>query len=190
MSRTGAFTVKAQVMSADDLRRAIVRLAHEILERNGGAADVVLVGLHTRGVPLARRIARVIREAEGVEPPVGTLDITFYRDDLRLRDPRSIGPTEIPVDIGAKVVVLVDDVMYTGRSVRSALDAIMDFGRPRAVQLAVLVDRGHREVPLRPDFVGKNLPSSRVETVRVCLTETDGVDLVEIGEERGVRGSA
>ena len=184
MSRTGAFTPKAQVMTSLDLRRAIVRLAHEILERNGGAEDVVLVGLHTRGVPLARRIAAIIDDSEGIDPPVGTLDITFYRDDLRLRDPRSIGPTDIPIGIDGRVVVLVDDVMYTGRSARSALDAIMDFGRPRAVQLAVLVDRGHRELPLRPDFVGKNLPTARSETVRVCLAECDGGDdVVEIGEE-------
>jgi pyrimidine operon attenuation protein/uracil phosphoribosyltransferase len=182
MSRTGSFTRKAEVLSAADLRRAVVRLAHEILERNGGAADVVLVGLHTRGVPLAQRIASVIREAEGLAVPVGTLDITFYRDDLRLRDPSSIGPTDIPVDLVGRVVVLVDDVMFTGRSARSALDAIMDFGRPRAVQLAVLVDRGHRELPLRPDFVGKNLPTSRSEMVRVSLAETDGADCVEIGE--------
>ncbi len=183
MSRTGAFSAKAEVLSADDLRRAITRLAHEILERNGGGDDVVLVGLHTRGVPLARRIASVMAGAEGTEPAVGTLDITFYRDDLGLRDPRSIGPTEIPTDIDGRVIVLVDDVLFTGRSARAALDAVMDFGRPRAIQLAVLVDRGHRELPLRPDFVGKNLPTSRAETVRVRLRETDGEDLVEIGEE-------
>jgi pyrimidine operon attenuation protein/uracil phosphoribosyltransferase len=183
LNRNGAFTPKAQVMSSDDLRRATTRLAHEILERNGGAADVVLVGLHTRGVPLARRIAAVIAGAEGIEPPVGTLDITFYRDDLRLRDPRSIGPTEIPVDIAGRVVVLVDDVMYTGRSTRSALDAVMDFGRPRAIQLAVMVDRGHRELPLRPDFVGKNIPTGRDEVVRVRLHEVDGLeDGVDIGQ--------
>ena len=182
MSRIGAFTPKASIMSADDLRRAVVRLAHEILERNGGAEDVVLVGLHTRGVPLAGRIADAIDAAEGIRPPVGTLDITFYRDDLRFRDPRSIGPTEIPDDITGKVVVLVDDVMYTGRSTRSALDAVMDFGRPRAIQLAVLVDRGHRELPVRADFVGKNIPTSRGEVIRVRLREIDGEDLVEIGE--------
>jgi pyrimidine operon attenuation protein/uracil phosphoribosyltransferase len=179
----GVFTPKAQVMSADDLRRAITRLAHEILERNGGASDVVLVGLHTRGVPLARRIAAAIVAAEEVDVPVGTLDITFYRDDLRLRDPRSIGPTVIPVDITGRAVVLVDDVMYTGRSTRSALDAVMDFGRPRTIQLAVLIDRGHRELPLRPDFVGKNIPTASGEVIRVRLHEIDGEDLVEIGEE-------
>ena len=157
-------------------------MAHEILERNGGASDLVLVGLHTRGVPLAHRIAAIINDAEGHKPPVGTLDITFYRDDLRIRDPRSIGPTEIPVDITGSVVVLVDDVMYTGRSTRSALDAVMDFGRPRAIQLAVLVDRGHRELPVRADFVGKNIPTAHSEVIRVRVKEIDGEDLVEIGE--------
>jgi pyrimidine operon attenuation protein/uracil phosphoribosyltransferase len=166
--RTGVF-------DAADLRRALTRIAHEIVERNHGAEPVVLVGMYTRGVALARRLAEAIASFEGVTVPVGTLDVSFYRDDIRLRPVAPLGPTEVP-DVTGKVVVLVDDVLFTGRTARAALDALLELGRPRAVQLAVLVDRGHRELPLRADFVGKNLPSRTVEDVRVRLVEVDGGD--------------
>jgi pyrimidine operon attenuation protein/uracil phosphoribosyltransferase len=178
----GRFAFRARVFDADALRRATIRIAHEIVERNRGATDVVLVGLPRRGPEIARRIAEAIRSFEGVEVPVGTLDVTMHRDDLALRPVRPLGPTRLPTDIGDRVVVLVDDVLFTGRTVRAALDALGTFGRPRAVQLAVLVDRGHRELPIRADFVGKNLPTKRVEDVRVRLTDTDGVaeDAIEL----------
>jgi pyrimidine operon attenuation protein/uracil phosphoribosyltransferase len=166
--RTGVF-------DAADLRRALTRIAHEIVERNHGAEHVVLVGMWTRGVALARRIADAIASFEGVTVPVGTLDPCFYRDDIGLRPVAPLGPTEVP-DITGGIVVLVDDVLFTGRTARAALDALLELGRPRAVQLAVLVDRGHRELPLRADFVGKNLPSRAAEDVRVRLTEVDGGD--------------
>lgn len=177
------FTAKAVVVDADAIRRAVNRIAHEIVERNDGADGVVLVGLHTRGVPLAERIADAVAQVEGLRPPVGSVDIAFHRDDTA-RSPRlPTGPTEIPVTVDDAVVVLVDDVLFTGRSVRAAMDAVCDFGRPRAIQLAVLVDRGHRELPIRPDFVGKNLPSSTDEVVKVRLSGTDdGTDRVEIGD--------
>ena len=149
----------ASVFDAGDLRRAHTRIAHEIVERNHGADDLVLVGLYTRGLAIARRLAAAIEEFEDLEVPVGALDVAFYRDDIGLRTVTPVGATEIPVDISGRVVVLVDDVLYTGRTVRAALDALTELGRPRAVQLAVLVDRGHRELPIRPDFVGKNLPT-------------------------------
>jgi pyrimidine operon attenuation protein/uracil phosphoribosyltransferase len=164
--RTGVF-------DAADLRRALTRIAHEIVERNHGAEQVVLVGMYTRGVALARRLADAIASFESVTVPVGTLDVSFYRDDIGLRPVAPLGPTEVP-DVAGKVVVLVDDVLFTGRTVRAALDALLELGRPRAVQLAVLVDRGHRELPLRADFVGKNLPSRAAEDVRVRLEEVDG----------------
>jgi pyrimidine operon attenuation protein/uracil phosphoribosyltransferase len=167
--------LRTGVFDADDLRRAVTRIAHEIIERNHGAGDVVLVGLYTRGVALAHRLAAAIASFEGVTVPVGALDATFYRDDIGLRAIAPIGPTEVP-DIAAKVAVLVDDVLFTGRTVRAALDALLELGRPRAVQLAVLVDRGHRELPVRADFVGKNLPTGALEDVRVCLREVDGGD--------------
>jgi len=166
--RTGVF-------DAADLRRALTRIAHEIVERNHGADQVVLVGMYTRGVALARRLAGAITSFEGVAVPVGTLDVSFYRDDIRLRPVAPLGPPEVP-DVTGRVVVLVDDVLFTGRTARAALDALLELGRPRAVQLAVLVDRGHRELPLRADFVGKNLPSSSAEDVRVRLAEVDGGD--------------
>jgi pyrimidine operon attenuation protein/uracil phosphoribosyltransferase len=167
-------------MSADEIRRALTRMAHEIVERNAGVEDVVLIGMRTRGVPIARRLAERIREFEGRAVPVGELDVTLYRDDLFRRAPRPVGPTRIPVNVTDKRVVLVDDVLYTGRSVRAALDALVDLGRPRAVQLLVLIDRGHRELPIRPDYVGKNVPTARDETVEVHLVETDGCDEVLI----------
>src|SRR5215469_5599754 len=170
------------VLGRDEIRRALTRIGHEILERTDGARDVVLLGIPTRGVPLARRLAAQLAQTEGVNVPCGSLDITLYRDDLRLRPARALGRTEVPDSgIDGKVVVLVDDVLYSGRTVRAALDALGDIGRPRAVQLAVLVDRGHRELPIRPDYVGKNLPTSQREVVQVLLTETDGQDAVLLG---------
>jgi pyrimidine operon attenuation protein/uracil phosphoribosyltransferase len=166
---------RTEVFTADDLRRAHTRIAHEIVERNHGAEGLVLVGLHSRGPAIARRLAAAIESFEGVAVPVGTLDVAFYRDDIGLRSVQSLGPTEVPVDVTGQVVVLVDDVLFTGRTIRAALDAITELGRPRAVQLAVLVDRGHRELPIRADFVGKNLPTQRGEDVRVRLRETDAV---------------
>jgi pyrimidine operon attenuation protein / uracil phosphoribosyltransferase len=169
------------VLGPDEIRRALTRIGHEILERTDGAGDVVLLGIPTRGVPLARRLAARLAETEGVRVPVGSLDITLYRDDLRLRPARTLGRTEIPDSgVDGMIVVLVDDVLYSGRTVRAALDALGDVGRPRAVQLAVLIDRGHRELPIRPDYVGKNLPTSKREAVRVALTETDGEDSVTL----------
>lgn len=174
------------VLDSRDISRALTRIAHEILERNKGAHDLVLLGIPTRGVPLARRIAAKIASVEGIDIPVGSLDVTMYRDDLRMRPARTLLPTEIPQGgIDDKVVVLVDDVLFSGRTIRSALDAMNDLGRPDSVRLAVLVDRGHRELPIRADFVGKNLPTSLVEKVSVRLVEFDGVDSVTIsGEEQ------
>ena len=175
----------AVLMSADDVRRAIVRIAHEIVEQNRGCRDLMLVGMRTRGVPLAQRIGAAIREFEGEEVPVGALDIGLYRDDLPARGTRlEIKPSELPEDIADKRVVLVDDVLYTGRSIRAALDALIDYGRPQRIQLAVLVDRGHRELPIRADFVGKNIPTSRQDEVAVQLEETDGIDQVVVTERR------
>ncbi len=171
----GTSVLQTQVFDAADLRRALTRIAHEIVERNHGATDVVLVGMYTRGVALARRIAAAIASFEDVEPVVGALDVAFYRDDIGLRPVAPLGPTEVP-DVAGKVVVLVDDVLFTGRTARAALDALLELGRPRAVQLAVLVDRGHRELPIRADYVGKNLPTRLREDVRVQLHEIDGGD--------------
>ena len=168
-------------MSSEDVRRALTRIAHEVVERNKGARNLVLVGMRTRGVPLARRLAEKLDELEAIQVPVGELDITLYRDDLGLRAIQPmVGSTAIPVDISSKTIVLVDDVLFTGRSVRAALDALIDYGRPKAIQLAVLVDRGHRELPIRPDYVGKNVPTSADEDVAVRLREVDGTDVVEI----------
>ena len=172
------------VLSDDDINRALTRIAHEILERNKGAADVLLLGIPTRGVPLATRLGRRMLAAESrpeseLDQLVGTIDATMYRDDLRRNPTRALEPTRIPSrGLEEAVVVLVDDVLYSGRTVRAALDAISDIGRPRAVQLAVLVDRGHRELPIRADFIGKNLPTARTERVSVKLTELDGKDEV------------
>jgi pyrimidine operon attenuation protein / uracil phosphoribosyltransferase len=170
----------ATVMTADDVRRAITRIAHEILERNhGGGVD--LVGIADRGDDLARRLAAEIERIEGAQVPVGALDITFYRDDIGLRaEAPEVHETRIGFDITGATVVLVDDVLFTGRTIRSAMDALMDFGRPRAIQLAVLVDRGHRELPVRADFVGKNVPTSQTDDVAVRITEVDGRDEVTV----------
>jgi pyrimidine operon attenuation protein/uracil phosphoribosyltransferase len=177
------------VFEPADIRRALTRIAHEILERTGGAGDVVLLGIPTRGVPLAHRLAARLAEVEGHEVPAGSLDITMYRDDLRLRPARALGHTDVPaVGIDDMTVVLVDDVLYSGRTVRAALDALSDIGRPRSVQLAVLVDRGHRELPIRPDYVGKNLPTSQAEVVRVLLAEVDGQDAVTLADSPGAAG--
>jgi len=171
------------VLDPPDITRALTRIAHEILERNKGAADLVLLGIPTRGVPLATRIAAKIAAVEGAEVPVGSLDVTMYRDDLRMRPARTLLHTDIPPGgIDDKVVVLVDDVLFSGRTIRAALDAMNDVGRPSVVQLAVLVDRGHRQLPIRADFVGKNLPTSLVESVRVRLAEFDDVDAVTIAD--------
>ena len=173
------------VMSADDMRRAIVRIAHEIVEQNQGCRDLILVGMRTRGVPLAQRIADAIREFETEDVPVGALDIGLYRDDLPARGTQvEIKPSELPGDIAGKRVVLVDDVLYTGRSLRAALDALIDYGRPQRIQLAVLVDRGHRELPIRADFVGKNIPTSRQDDVLVQLEEIDGIEQVLVTDRR------
>ncbi|MGH9053203.1 MAG: bifunctional pyr operon transcriptional regulator/uracil phosphoribosyltransferase PyrR [Acidimicrobiia bacterium] len=171
-----------KVMEAADVGRALRRIAHEIMERNRGVKDLVLLGIHTRGVPLARRIAEVITEIESDKVPVGALDIGLYRDDLDRRPTEQLGPTEVPVDLDDKTVVLVDDVLFTGRTARAGLDALVDLGRPRRVQLAVLVDRGHRELPIRADFVGKNLPTSLDQRVRVRLAEIDDQEGVWIEE--------
>jgi pyrimidine operon attenuation protein/uracil phosphoribosyltransferase len=175
----GAATHGKTILNEADIGRIISRIAHQILEKTSGATDAVLVGVPTRGVPLARRLAERIAAFEGRDAPVGVLDITLYRDDLRLRGPRAIGHTEVPPGgFDGRRVILVDDVLFSGRTVRAALDALKDLGRPSAVQLAVLVDRGHRELPIRADYVGKNVPTSLRESVRVLLRETDGVDAV------------
>jgi len=177
---------KAEIVDGEGLRRAITRIAHEIIERNDGAQSLVLVGIRTRGVPLAERLAKKIKEFEGIEPPVGALDITLYRDDLQMIAHQPVvSGTDVPVSINDRVVVLVDDVLYTGRTVRAALDELIDLGRPKAIQLAVMVDRGHREIPIRADFVGKNVPTSRREVILVHVTEVDDRDGVSIGEILG-----
>lgn len=171
--------LKAKIIDAAGLERTITRLAHEILERNKGAENIAIVGIRTRGEFLAKRIAKKIEEAEGVRPPLGFLDITLYRDDLlgKLEQPEMKG-TDILFDINNKDVVLVDDVLYTGRTVRAAMDGLIDIGRPRTIQLAVLIDRGHRQLPIKADFVGKNVPTSSAESIRVHLKEVDGEDEV------------
>ncbi len=176
--------LRQKIMDAAAVRRALTRIGHEILERNGGAKDLVIIGIKSRGAPLADRIAAVIEDIEKVKLPVGYLDITFYRDDFQTAfDQPVVQRTEILFDIAGKTVILVDDVLYTGRTIRSALDALIDLGRPHAIQLAVLVDRGHRELPIRADFVGKNVPTAPTEQVDVRLREIDNADSVII--ERG-----
>jgi pyrimidine operon attenuation protein/uracil phosphoribosyltransferase len=173
------------VLEGPDIRRALTRIAHEILERTKGGHDVLLLGIQTRGVTLAERLAGALREVEGRPVPWGSLDGTMYRDDLRMRPARALGRTELPPGgIDEKVVVLVDDVLFSGRTVRAALDSLNDLGRPRAVQLAVLVDRGHRELPIRADYVGKNIPTAFDDDVAVRLAETDGVDAVQVVRAR------
>lgn len=172
------------VLSEDEISRALARMAHEVVERNKGAADLVVLGIPSRGVPLAHRLAARIRDVENVDVPVGALDVTMYRDDLRLRPARALEPTDIPPGgVDGKVVVLVDDVLFSGRTIRAALTALDDVGRPQAVRLAVLVDRGHRQLPIRADHVGKNLPTSMQESVKVLLDEVDGGDAVLLGEQ-------
>jgi len=175
-----AFKERVKVMEEADVRRAVQRISHEIVERNKGAGDVVIVGIRTRGVPLSLRVAEAISRIEGMEVPVGRLDITLYRDDLHTMSQPEVRETHLPGEIEGKNLVIVDDVLFTGRSVRAALDAIIDFGRPATIQLAVLVDRGHRELPIRADYVGKNIPTSARERVRVALREVDGEDGVFI----------
>jgi pyrimidine operon attenuation protein/uracil phosphoribosyltransferase len=171
------------VLTSQDISRSLTRIAHEIIERNKTSADLVLVGLHTRGVPLAKRLSLIIGSFTGCEIPVGLLDISQYRDDIPdNRESSAAENTNIPVTISGKVIILVDDVLYTGRSIRAAMDALIDRGRPRSIQLAVMVDRGHRELPIRADYVGKNIPSARYEEIQVHLQETDGVDEVVISK--------
>ena len=178
--RPGAYDGRV-VLDADDIARALTRISHELLEKNRGPAGLLLLGLHTRGVPLARRIAARIEAVEGTPVPVGSLDVTMYRDDLRSHPTRAPHKTQLPPGgIDGRTVVLVDDVLYSGRTIRAALDAVSDLGRPAAVRLAVLVDRGHRELPIRADHVGKNLPTARTEKVRVLVREVDGTDEVRI----------
>lgn len=177
------------ILNKEDIRRAITRIAHEIIERNHGCDGIILIGVHTRGVPLAKRIAANIKGFEQAEIPVGDLDISLHRDDLpNLEEQPLLHPTSIPADVEGKLIILVDDVLYTGRSIRAAMDALIDHGRPKSIQLVVLIDRGHREIPIRADYVGKNMPTSRDEEVEVRLMEIDGRDEVAIvknGSERG-----
>ena len=182
----GVFVARKRVMDAEAVRRAITRIAHEVIERNAGLTDVVIIGLQTGGVPLARSLAEALEriEGNGVEVPCGSLDVAFYRDDIGLRPVMPEAVTSIAVDLTGKVVVLVDDVLFTGRTIRAALDALTDYGRPKAVQLAVMIDRGHRELPIRPDYVGKNLPTRRDEAVDV---HSDGVDLGDMINDRKPR---
>lgn len=172
-----SLTEKAEIMDAEAIRRSLIRIAHEIVEKNKGLDDVVLIGVQRRGVPMAQRLAKFLAEIENREVPVGELDITLYRDDLTLKaDQPIVGKTSIPVDIARKKVILVDDVLYTGRTVRAALDALMDLGRPKSIEVAVMIDRGHRELPIRADYVGRNVPTSSKEVVHVKLIEVDGAE--------------
>ncbi len=182
LAKAGGFLLaKKIIMTPEDIRRTLARIAHEILERNKTIEHVILVGMHTRGVPLAKRLVANIEAFDGVEIPVGALDISLYRDDLSSLNLQPIVKrTDIPTSIDGKSIVLVDDVLYTGRSTRAAMDALIDLGRPQSIQLAVLIDRGHRELPIRADYVGKNIPSARHEEIKVRLVETDGIDAVAI----------
>jgi len=179
---TASEAVKTTVMTSDDVSRSLMRITHEILEANGGSDDVALVGIVTHGNNFAQRIAENIKKIEGKDVPVGTLDISLYRDDFATKLSPMLHATEIPFDVSDKIIVLVDDVLFTGRTIRAAMDGVMDFGRPKAIQLAVLVDRGHRELPIRADYVGKNVPSARSEKVRVRVAEVDGETGVDILE--------
>jgi pyrimidine operon attenuation protein/uracil phosphoribosyltransferase len=180
---SNAHSRSTQILNADQLRRALRRIAHEIVERSGGAEKLALVGIHTRGVPLANRIAEMVGEIEGAKPLVGSLDIALYRDDTMTRgSPATLLPTDVAFDVSDLLIVLIDDVLFTGRTIRAAMDALVDFGRPAAIQLAVLVDRGHRELPIRADYVGKNIPTSRDQKVTVRLAEIDGEDGVFLEE--------
>jgi len=177
-------------MSPEDIRRTLARVAHEIIEHTMSLENLLLVGLHTRGVPLAKRLAAEIEHFEQTKVPVGSLDISLYRDDILLLNPKpTVKRTDIPTSVDGKTIILVDDVLYTGRSIRAAMDALIDLGRPQSIQLAVLVDRGHRELPIRADYVGKNMPSSLMERVMVNLKETDGADEVIIITGEGKEGS-
>ncbi|MGQ9456273.1 MAG: bifunctional pyr operon transcriptional regulator/uracil phosphoribosyltransferase PyrR [Armatimonadota bacterium] len=173
-------TQVTRIMDENEIRRALTRIAHEITERNKGAQNLVVIGIQSRGVPMAKRLARMISEIENTQVPVGSLNVALYRDDFNTRPARTISASDIPFDVTNKKVILVDEVLYTGRTTRAALDALMDLGRPAVVQLAVLVDRGHRELPIRADYVGKNLPTSRKENVDVHWVETHGEDAVMI----------
>ncbi len=176
---------KAKIMSADEMARAVRRMAHEVLEENRGIENLVILGVQRRGVSLARMLGEAIEQVEGTAVPIGALDITFYRDDLSTLGPApQVAHTEMPFDVTDRKVILVDDVLYTGRTVRAALDEIMDWGRPRAIMLAVLIDRGHRELPIRPDFVGKNVPTSQKEIIKVKVQEFDEAEEVVVGEVR------
>lgn len=180
-----SYREKAEVMDAEAMDRALTRIAHEILEANKGAGSIALAGIMTRGVDMATRLAERIAQIEGTQVPVGSLDISFYRDDVATRLSPEVHTTDIPFEVEGRTIVLVDDVLYTGRTIRAAMDAIMDYGRPSAIQLAVLVDRGHRELPIRADFVGKNVPTARRERVKVLLEEHDGREAVVILEDDG-----
>lgn len=173
---------KSQLMDDRDISRTVTRLSHEIIERNKGTQNLIVIGIRTRGVHIGRRIAKKISEIESVEIPFGTLDVSLYRDDFKYKQPK-VNVTDIPFEIDGRTVILVDDVLYTGRTVRAALDELMDFGRPARIQLAVLVDRGHRELPIRPDFVGKNLPTSQDEEIKVKVSEEDNEDSVYLMPE-------
>ena len=186
----GAAMREKVILNAEDVRRALVRVAHEIVERNRGAKGILFVGIVTRGVPIAERLAGYIREFEDVQVPVGSLDIGLYRDDIAGGVGPTLKKTDLPTDLTNNRIILVDDVLFTGRSIRAAMDALMDFGRPPQIQLAVLVDRGHRELPIRADYVGKNVPTSLEEEVQVRLKEVDGRDEVVIIDGGGVQQSA
>ena len=178
----GIDTSTKVIINEEMIRRALVRIAHEIVEENGGTDDLVVVGIRTRGVPLAKRLVEIIESFEDVRIPMGIVDITLYRDDIHHTAPRPVvGETDLTIDITGKVIVLVDDVLFTGRTIRAAMDELIDFGRPSRILLAVLVDRGHRELPIRPDFVGKNIPTSRGQTVTVKVKEIDEFDEVSVG---------
>jgi pyrimidine operon attenuation protein/uracil phosphoribosyltransferase len=171
-----------KILDGEQIRRALTRIAHEIVERNGGVANLALIGIRTRGAPLAERLVKLIESIEGRAPDVGMVDVSLYRDDVGVGSTAELGPTDIPFDVNGRTIVLVDDVFYTGRTIRSAMDALIDLGRPASIQLAVLVDRGHRELPIRADYVGKNVPTSRDQSVSVMLVEQDGSDGVFLEE--------